>query len=176
MDDLLHSPPNSRDEGGEMIDCNVWTEIHARARRGEAEQKIARELGLDRKTVRRLLAQVHPRPTSVWSPARHWWHPIWTISNAGWWRWTTTPIGSSRSGNGRAIPAVMRWSSGRCDPCAPSATGHGKPPSARDAPWPPSSRRLGEWVGVDGGGASARACLCDDPGLFACPVHGVHGG
>jgi transposase len=60
MDDLLHSPPNSRNEGGEMIDGNVWTEIHARARRGEAKQKIARELGIDRKTVRRLLAQVHP--------------------------------------------------------------------------------------------------------------------
>lgn len=43
-----------------MIDFNVWTEIHARARRGEAKQKIARELGIDRKTVRRLLAQVRP--------------------------------------------------------------------------------------------------------------------
>ncbi|HSF30329.1 MAG TPA: IS21 family transposase [Candidatus Tectomicrobia bacterium] len=43
-----------------MIDGHVWTEIHARARRGEAKQKIARELGIDRKTVRRLLAQVHP--------------------------------------------------------------------------------------------------------------------
>jgi transposase len=43
-----------------MIDFNVWTEIHARARRGEAKQKIARELGIDRKTVRRLLAQAHP--------------------------------------------------------------------------------------------------------------------
>ena len=131
-----------------MIDCNVWTEI-THARRGEAKQKIARELGLDRKTVRRLLAQVHPRPTSVWSPARHWWHPIWTISNAGWWRWTTTPIGSSRSGNGRAIPAVMRWSSGRCDPCAPSATGHGKPPSASRRPL---ATKLKETGGVGGCG------------------------
>jgi transposase len=60
MDDLLHSPPNSRNEGGEMIDFDVWTEIHTRARRGEAKQKIARELGIDRKTVRRLLAQVRP--------------------------------------------------------------------------------------------------------------------
>ena len=60
MDDLLQSPPNSRNEGGEMIDVNVWTEIHARARRGEAKQKSARELGIDRKPVRRLLAQVRP--------------------------------------------------------------------------------------------------------------------
>src|SRR2546428_1114752 len=60
MDDLLHAPPNSRHEGGEMIDVNVWTEIHARARRGEAQHKSARELGIDRKPVRRLLAQVRP--------------------------------------------------------------------------------------------------------------------
>jgi transposase len=60
MDDWRHSPPNSRSEGGEMIDFDVWTEIHARARRGEAKKKIARELGIDRKTVRRLLAQVRP--------------------------------------------------------------------------------------------------------------------
>jgi transposase len=43
-----------------MSDFKVWTEIHARARRGEATQKMARELGIDRKTVRRLLAQVRP--------------------------------------------------------------------------------------------------------------------
>jgi transposase len=62
MDDLLHSPPNSLIEEGEMIGFDLWTEIHARARRGEATQKIARELGIDRKTVRRLLAQARPVP------------------------------------------------------------------------------------------------------------------
>jgi transposase len=45
-----------------MIGFDLWTEIHARARRGEAKQKMARELGLDRKTVRRLLAQERPVP------------------------------------------------------------------------------------------------------------------
>src|SRR5215510_4904599 len=61
MDDLLHSPPNSLTGEGEMIGFDLWTEIHARARRGEAKQKMARELGVDRKTVRRLLTQERPR-------------------------------------------------------------------------------------------------------------------
>jgi transposase len=62
MDDLLHSPPNWRKGEGEMIGFDLWTEIHTRARRGEAKQKMARELGVDRKTVRRLLAQERPIP------------------------------------------------------------------------------------------------------------------
>jgi transposase len=60
MDNLLHSPPSSRT--GEMIGFDLWTESHARARRGEAKQKMARELGVDRPTVRRLLAQERPMP------------------------------------------------------------------------------------------------------------------
>jgi transposase len=43
-----------------MIDFHVWTELQARARRGEAKQKIARELGIERQTGRRLLAQGRP--------------------------------------------------------------------------------------------------------------------
>lgn len=43
-----------------MIDDHVWTEIHARARRGEAKRTMAWELGIDRKTGRRLLAQGRP--------------------------------------------------------------------------------------------------------------------
>jgi hypothetical protein len=62
MDTLLHSPPNPLLEEGEMIGFDVWTEVHARARRGEAKQKIARELDLDRKTVRRILGQARPMP------------------------------------------------------------------------------------------------------------------
>jgi len=62
MDDLLHSPPNGLKGEGEMIGFDLWTEIHARARRGEAKQKIALELGVDRKTVRRLLGQPRPMP------------------------------------------------------------------------------------------------------------------
>ncbi len=61
MDDLLHSPPNWQQGEGEMLSFDLWTEIHARARRGEAKQKIAREVGVDRKTVRRLLTQERPR-------------------------------------------------------------------------------------------------------------------
>jgi transposase len=60
MDNLLHSPPNWQQGEGEMISFDLWTEIHARARRGEAKQKIARELGVDRKTVRHLLTQARP--------------------------------------------------------------------------------------------------------------------
>jgi len=47
---------------GEIIGVDLWTEIHARARRGEAKQEMARELGVDRKTVGRLLAQERPMP------------------------------------------------------------------------------------------------------------------
>lgn len=50
--------------GGEnaMVDFETWTEVHARARRGAGKRKIARELGLDRKTVHRILAQARPHP------------------------------------------------------------------------------------------------------------------
>lgn len=60
MEDLVQSPPHSADEG-EMIGFDVWTEVHARARRGEARRKIARDLGLDRNTVRRILRQERPQ-------------------------------------------------------------------------------------------------------------------
>ena len=43
MDDLLHSPPHALTGEGEMIGLDLWTEIHARARRGEAKHKMARE-------------------------------------------------------------------------------------------------------------------------------------
>jgi transposase len=62
METLLHSPPNPWQEEGEMIGFDLWTEIHARARRGEAKQQIARDLGIDRKTVRRIVSQVRPEP------------------------------------------------------------------------------------------------------------------
>jgi transposase len=45
-----------------MIGFDLWTEIHARARRGEAKQQMARDLGLDRKTVLRILRQARPVP------------------------------------------------------------------------------------------------------------------
>jgi transposase len=45
-----------------MIDFELWTEVHARFRQGHGKRKIARELGLDRKTVKRILAQERPAP------------------------------------------------------------------------------------------------------------------
>jgi transposase len=45
-----------------MVDFETWTEVHARARRGVGKRKIARELGLDRKTVHRILRQTRPQP------------------------------------------------------------------------------------------------------------------
>ncbi len=61
MDDLVQCPPQPAGEG-EMIGFELWTDVQVRARRGEARRKIARELGLDRKTVRRILAQERPQP------------------------------------------------------------------------------------------------------------------
>jgi transposase len=61
-DDWRHAPPHSRKGAGEMSGFALGTEIHARALRGEATPKMVRELGVDRQTVRRLLAQERPMP------------------------------------------------------------------------------------------------------------------
>jgi transposase len=45
-----------------MIDFELWTEVQARFRQGHGKRKMARELGLDRKTVKRSLAQARPAP------------------------------------------------------------------------------------------------------------------
>jgi transposase len=45
-----------------MIDFELWTEVHARFRQGHGKRQMARELGLDRKTVKRILAQERPAP------------------------------------------------------------------------------------------------------------------
>jgi transposase len=45
-----------------MIDFELWTEVHARFRQGHGKRKMARELGLDRKTIKRILAQTRPAP------------------------------------------------------------------------------------------------------------------
>ena len=60
MDDVRQAPPKARNAGGERSAWKGWTEIQARARRGDATHTMARELGLDRQTVRRLLAPVRP--------------------------------------------------------------------------------------------------------------------
>jgi DNA-binding transcriptional regulator LsrR (DeoR family) len=63
MTELLVSSPQTR-VGGEspMIDFKLWTEVYARFRQGHGKRKMARELGLDRKTVKRILAQARPAP------------------------------------------------------------------------------------------------------------------
>jgi transposase len=45
-----------------MIDFELWTEVHARFRQGHGKRQMARELGLDRKTVKRILTQERPAP------------------------------------------------------------------------------------------------------------------
>jgi transposase len=45
-----------------MIDFTLWTEVHARFRRGQGKRTMAHELGLDRKTIKRILAQERPEP------------------------------------------------------------------------------------------------------------------
>jgi hypothetical protein len=60
-----------------MLACELWTEGHARVRRGHGKRQRARELGWARKTIQRLLAQARPvpyrrtvsRPTGV-TPSR----------------------------------------------------------------------------------------------------------
>jgi transposase len=63
MMELLVSSPQKLAVGeSPMIDFELWTEVHARFRQGQGKRKLARELGLDRKTVKRLLAQEQPAP------------------------------------------------------------------------------------------------------------------
>jgi hypothetical protein len=63
MTELLISSPQKGVIGeSPMIDFELWTEVHARFRRGQGKRTMARELGLDRKTVKRILAQERPGP------------------------------------------------------------------------------------------------------------------
>jgi transposase len=63
MAEILVSSPQQLVVGERtMIDFELWTEVHARCRRGQGKRTMARELGLDRKTVKRSLAQERPTP------------------------------------------------------------------------------------------------------------------
>jgi transposase len=63
MTELLISSPQKLMAGeSPMIDFDLWTEVHARFRRGQGKRTLARELGLDRKTIKRILAQARPEP------------------------------------------------------------------------------------------------------------------
>ena len=59
---LVSSPQKLGVGGSAMVDFDVWTEVQARFRRRQGKRTIARELGLDRKTVKRILAQARPAP------------------------------------------------------------------------------------------------------------------
>jgi transposase len=45
-----------------MMHCELWTEVPVRFRQGQGQRQLARELGLDRQTVKRILAQERPAP------------------------------------------------------------------------------------------------------------------
>jgi hypothetical protein len=45
-----------------MSDFALRTEVQARVRRGHGNRQMARELGRDRKPVKRILAQARPAP------------------------------------------------------------------------------------------------------------------
>jgi transposase len=70
---LVSSPQKLAVGESHMLECELWTEVHARFRRGQGKRTMARELRLDRKTVKRLLGQERParyhrtvsRPTVV---------------------------------------------------------------------------------------------------------------
>jgi transposase len=63
MMELLVSSPQKR-VGGEspMLDFELWTEGHARFRPGHGKRTMARELGVERQTITRILAQARPAP------------------------------------------------------------------------------------------------------------------
>jgi transposase len=59
---LLSSPQKLVVGESSMIDFDLWTEVHARFRRGQGKRMMARELGMNRKTIKRILAQARPVP------------------------------------------------------------------------------------------------------------------
>jgi transposase len=59
---LVSSPQKLAAGESPMIGFELWTEVHARFRQGQGKRTMARELGLDRKTVKRILAEERPGP------------------------------------------------------------------------------------------------------------------
>ncbi|NPU83848.1 MAG: hypothetical protein HPY65_05105 [Syntrophaceae bacterium] len=53
--------PMAASGGDEMIKGDQWHEIHTRHRLHESKKSIARALGLDVRTVRKILSQKEPR-------------------------------------------------------------------------------------------------------------------
>jgi transposase len=63
MTELVVSSPQKLVVGeSPMLDFALWTEGQARFRQGHGKRQLARERGLDRKTIKRILAQERPAP------------------------------------------------------------------------------------------------------------------
>ena len=83
MTELLVSAPQKGVIGeSPMIDFELWTEVHARFRRGQGQRTIARELWLDRQTIRNPSWPKSARgPIAVPCLVPRWSRLIWTISS-----------------------------------------------------------------------------------------------
>jgi transposase len=57
---LVSSPQKLAGGESQMLEFEWWTAVHARFRRGQGQRTMARELGLDRQTVKRLLGPERP--------------------------------------------------------------------------------------------------------------------
>lgn len=65
MDEIwICSPENATDGESPMIGFEFWREVHARFRQGQGKRTIAREPGVDRKPVQRILTQACPVPSA----------------------------------------------------------------------------------------------------------------
>jgi transposase len=62
MELLVRSPQKLMVGESPMIEFELWTEVQARFCQRHGKRKMARELGLDRKTIKRILAQERPAP------------------------------------------------------------------------------------------------------------------
>jgi len=54
--------PMNTSGGNEMVNGTLWHEIHSRFKLKETKKSIARSLGLDVRTVRKVLKQREPAP------------------------------------------------------------------------------------------------------------------
>jgi len=54
--------PMNTSGGNEMVNGSLWHEIHSRFKLKETRKSIARSLGLDVRTVRKVLKQSEPAP------------------------------------------------------------------------------------------------------------------
>lgn len=76
-----------------MVKVDLWHEIHSRFKLQETKKEIARALGLDVRTVRRLLRQEAPQPYDVKG------HLIFTLSGHR----KVTPLAMFRTLQPRAL-------------------------------------------------------------------------